>query len=166
MKWARRLRSNVLSQSSMDVPATPMPNPVPTLSTRPSGASPGSSETARRQPSSVVTSATTMAAFPPSSVISRHVSSTAASSRSTQTTDAPSRAARTAMARPLPTGASGSRDGCVPAPITVMLRPASSDVMPVRADPQSGPPGTLRASASARGSSGMRSDRSTVVSIR
>src|SRR6202789_1652339 len=137
-KWARRLRSKVLSQSSMDVPATPMPKPVPTLSTSPSGASPGSSETARRHPSSVVTSATTIAAFPPSSVISRHVSSTAASSRSTQTTDAPSRAARTAMARPLPTGASGSREGCVPAPITVMLRPARSDVMRSpgsRADP-------------------------------
>src|ERR1700677_982552 len=128
-KWARRLRSKVLSQSSMDVPATPMPKPVPTLSTRPSGANPGSSETARRHPSSVVTSATTIAAFPPSSVISRHVSSTAASSRSTHTTDAPSRAARTAMARPLPTGASGSREGCVPAPITVMLRPARSDVI-------------------------------------
>src|ERR1700722_16769179 len=129
MKWARRLRSNVLSQSSMDVPATPMPKPVPTLSTSPSGANPGSSEMARRHPSSVVTSATTIAAFPPSSVISRHVSSTAASSRSTQTTDAPSRAARTAMARPLPTGGSGSREGCVPAPMTVMLRPFRSDVI-------------------------------------
>ena len=43
-----------------------------------------------RQPSSVVTSATTMAAFPPSSVIMRQVSSTAASSLSTQTTEAPS----------------------------------------------------------------------------
>ena len=168
MKWARRFRSNVLSQSSMDVPATPMPKPVPTLSTSPSGANPGSSEIAIRHPSSVVTSATTIAAFPPSSVMTRQVSSAAASSRSTQTTDAPSRAARTAMARPLPTGASGSRDGWVPAPITVMLDPAAATSRNTRATTTpyaAGPPGTRRASASARGSSCMRREPSTVVSI-
>ena len=146
-----------------------MPKPVPTLSTSPSGATPGSSETARRQPSSVVTSATTTAALPPSSVMTRQVSSAAASSRSTQTTDAPSRAARTAMARPLPTGASGSREGWVPAPITVMQRPSRSVVIgspAVRAPYSAGPPGTLCASASARGSSGRRNERSTVVNMR
>src|SRR5580704_9076716 len=126
MKCARRLSANVRSQSSGDVPATPMPKPVPTLSTMPSGVSPDSSATASRQPSSVVTSATTTAALPPSSVMRRQVSSTAPSSLSTQTTDAPSRAARTAMARPLPTGASGSREGWVPAPTTAMQRPSRS----------------------------------------
>ena len=43
---------------------------------------------------------------------------------SAQITDAPSRAARTAMARPLPTGASGSSDAWVPAPTTRTRRSA------------------------------------------
>ena len=100
----------------------------------------------------------------------RQVSSAAASSRSTQTTVAPSRAARTAMARPLPTGASGSREGWVPAPMTVMHRPARSGVIgapaPFARPYAAGPPGTPSASASALGSSSTRRERSTVVSIR
>ena len=94
----------------------------------------------------------------------RQVSSTAASSRSTQTTDAPSRAARTAMARPLPIGASGSREGWVPAPTTVMHRPWRRGGIGWRPY-AGGPPGTRCASASALGSSWTSRERKTVVNI-
>ena len=157
------------SHSSGDVPATPIPNPVPTLSTSPSGAGPGSSDTARRQPSSVVTSATTTAALPPSSVMMRQVSSTAASSRSTQTTDAPSRAAP-----------HGDRPAVADRRVRVAVRAgAGADHRDAPAGEERGhrgtgalpplrrrPAGTPSASASALGSSSMRRERSTVVSMR
>src|SRR5262245_29629005 len=76
--------------------------------------------------SSDVTSATATVADPPSRSIQAAVSSAAVRTRSAQITDAPSRAARTEIARPLPTGASGSSDGWVPAPTTSRRRSASS----------------------------------------
>ena len=71
------------------------------------------------------TSPTTTRLAPPSSVISAAVADAAPSSRSAHTTAAPSRAHCTAIARPLPTGASGSSLGWVPAPTTSTRLPSS-----------------------------------------
>ena len=46
--------------------------------------------------------------------------------------------ARTAMARPFPIGAFGSRERCVPAPITVMERPSRRPLTPVVLSPPAG----------------------------
>ena len=63
------------------------------------------SHTMRRESSSFVRSATMPCAVPPAAVISRTTLSTPAASTSTTATCAPSRAKRTAPARPMPDAA-------------------------------------------------------------
>src|SRR6185436_16109421 len=100
---------------------------MPTLTTTPSRPPSDASESAttRAHAASSVTSATTTVARLFSLAMRCAVSRAAPSSRSAHATAAPSRAHNTAIARPLPSGASASSQGCVPAPTTRILRPAS-----------------------------------------
>src|ERR1700689_2009312 len=126
-KCARVLTAKTASYCSAVVPAMPRPRPMPTLSTRPSRPprAAADSATTAAHAAGCVTSASTTSAADPSARTSSAVISAAAPSLSAQATAAPSRAASTAMARPLPGGASGSSDGRVPAPTTRTRRPAS-----------------------------------------
>ena len=96
------------------------------------------SSTIRSHADSSTTSPTTTGADAPSASTSRAVSSAARASRSTHAMIAPSLAASTAIARPLPTGASGSSDAGS-APTTTMRRPARRWVT-VRMLPEVGSP--------------------------
>src|SRR5580698_3271423 len=126
-KCARVLTAKVASHCSAVVPVIPRPRAKPTLRTSPSRPprARADSSTMAAQARGSATSATTIAASDPSARTSLAVSPAAAWSRSAQATDAPSLAARTAMARPLPIGGSGSGEGRVPAPTTRIFRPAS-----------------------------------------
>ena len=76
--------------------------------------------------SASATSAVSTWAVAPSASTRAAVAFAASVSMSAQVTVAPARPASTAMARPLPIGASGSAEACVPAPTTRTLRPARS----------------------------------------
>src|SRR5580700_6552799 len=126
-KCALALTANVSSHWAAVVPAIPRPSPIPTFSTRPSSAPSAAADSATTDAhaSGNVTSASTTAALCPSPRTRAAVVSAAPASRSAQATAAPSRAASTEMARPFPTGGSGSGDGRVPAPTTSSRRPVS-----------------------------------------
>ena len=128
-KWARVFTANTSSQCSALVPGSPTPAPMPTLSTSPSRppsrARRAAATTAARRRGSATSATMHRGGAALGRAPARPCRSAAASSRSAHATAAPSRAARTAMARPLPTGASGSADGRVPAPTTRTRRPAS-----------------------------------------
>src|SRR6185295_5812299 len=98
---------------------------MPTLTTTPSRppSDRSASATTRAHAAALVTSAITTLARWPSPEILCAVSRAAASSRSAHATPAPSRAHNTAIARPLPIGASASSQGCEPAHNTRTLRP-------------------------------------------
>src|SRR5947209_12934592 len=116
----RRLTAITRSQSSTLVPRSAKPAPMPTLSTTPSTA-PACSNIAVT-PSSVEASAVMMVVSPP---ISAAVASALAVWMSATTTEAPSRANSTDIARPLPIGGSSSPWSNCPPPTTSTRRPVS-----------------------------------------
>ena len=127
-KCARVLTANVWSHWAAVVPAMPRPSPIPTFSTRPSSPPSAAAESADH-PTRTPPATPRRPAPPRRSALrrgpGRAVASAAPASRSAQATAAPSLAASTEMARPLPGGGSGSGDGRVPAPTTSTRRPVS-----------------------------------------
>src|SRR5580658_1579984 len=134
-KCARTLTENTRSHWAAVVPASRAPLPIPTLSTSPSSAPMASIEpwTMAAQPASSVTSATTTVAAAPAARTSSAVRSALFSSRSARVSDAPASAQATAIARPLPMGASGSSLDRVPAPTTRIDRPTRALTVSLRA---------------------------------
>src|SRR3954451_14952767 len=126
-KCERRLTAMIWSQVSAVVPSSLSPAPIPTLRITPSSPPSASdaSSTSRSHCSASDTSAVTVAAVPPFSSTSRAVSSAASGRTSTTATAAPSRAASSEIAWPLPGGASGSPAPRLPPPTTRILRPSS-----------------------------------------